>query len=120
MDNQRKECATGGDRQYMGLMHPIKFCDSYDKRRMACIAQDGSCGCQYDQSVQRVERESRHDPEQIWSPPEGEKIVATCLYRDDVMIATDRCVYRMRHDGVDYSVTPIRLEDARQGKPSED
>lgn len=47
MNTQRKERATGGDRKYMGLAHPIKFCDSYDKRRMACGAQDGSCGCQY-------------------------------------------------------------------------
>jgi hypothetical protein len=47
MTTQRKECATGGDRKYIGLTHPIKFCDDYNKWRMTCDKEDGSCGCQY-------------------------------------------------------------------------
>jgi hypothetical protein len=57
MNTQRKECAIGGDRKYMGLVHPIEFCDSYDKRRMACGAQDGSCSCQYEQANQPQQQE---------------------------------------------------------------
>jgi hypothetical protein len=57
MTTNRKECGTGGDRLYMGLTHPIKFCDSYDKRRMSCIAADGSCGCQYEQANQPQQQE---------------------------------------------------------------
>jgi len=50
MNTQRKECATGGDRRYMGLAHPIKFCDDYNKLRMSCDMENGSCGCQYEQT----------------------------------------------------------------------
>jgi hypothetical protein len=49
MNTQRKECATGGDRQYMGLTHPIKFCGFYNKWRMKCGAKEGTCGNQYQQ-----------------------------------------------------------------------
>lgn len=47
MNTQRKECATGGDRLYIGLAHPIKFCQFYNKWRMKCGAKEGSCGKQY-------------------------------------------------------------------------
>jgi hypothetical protein len=55
MTKQRKECATGGDRKYMGLAHPIKFCDKYNKLRMACDKEDGSCGDQYVDLGSRIE-----------------------------------------------------------------
>jgi hypothetical protein len=54
MNTQRKECATGGDRQYMGLTHPIKFCQFYNKWRMKCGAVEGSCGKQYVDPGRRV------------------------------------------------------------------
>ncbi len=54
MSEQRKECSTGGDRKYISLIHPIKLCGFYNRRRMTCIAADGSCGYQYQQVGQQV------------------------------------------------------------------
>lgn len=58
MTNQRKECGSGGDRKYIGLVYAIKFCDFYNRRAMSCTAKSGTCGRQH----QRPEAVS-HDHE---------------------------------------------------------
>ncbi len=54
MKPERKECSKGGDRKYLGLMHPIKFCKAYNRRRMTCTAADNSCTKQIKQEKSNV------------------------------------------------------------------
>lgn len=47
--------------------------------------------------------------EPIYECSEGEEIVGIVVYKDDVILATSRCVYRICKEQETYTVTPLEV-----------
>ena len=52
------------------------------------------------------------DFKHLWTPPPGEAIVGLVQYRDYIIMATNRGVYKVIHDDdIDITISQIELVD---------